>query len=231
MVTLRDQQTANKARLAAGMVSHLVSSTNSKVDSSGKKISFGILPHVTCPGRTQFCTGCYVSSSYRYPNVPKVLANNTATLFALQRGAADPVTEMSVLLDSMVKKSGATKAKTFRIHWSGDFFSQEYLGAWFEVAKNNPSIEFFTYTRCFHLSFKDKPVNLTIYASADSFNLQQAKAFSTAYNFPIAYAGRDTDVPTTFLPKLCPHQAGIKIDCVTCRRCVAGNEVYFRYHR
>jgi len=37
--------------------------------------------------------------------------------------------------------------KAVRIHASGDFFNQEYFDMWLEVAAENPSVEFWAYTK------------------------------------------------------------------------------------
>lgn len=40
--------------------------------------------------------------------------------------------------------------KMFRIHESGDFFSQEYMDAWIRVAQERPRILFYAYTKSLH---------------------------------------------------------------------------------
>jgi len=43
------------------------------------------------------------------------------------------------------------KTKWVRIHVSGDFFSQTYFNAWLKVARANPDILFYAYTKSLHL--------------------------------------------------------------------------------
>jgi len=38
-------------------------------------------------------------------------------------------------------------ARAIRVHMSGDFFSQEYFDTWMELARNNPGVEFWAYTK------------------------------------------------------------------------------------
>ncbi len=49
-------------------------------------------------------------------------------------------------------------ATLIRIHVSGDFFNQAYFDAWLEVAKNNPDIIFYAYTKS--IPFWIKRLNL-----------------------------------------------------------------------
>lgn len=76
-------------------------------------------------------------------------------------------------------------AKKVRIHASGDFFSQEYFDMWLDVARNNPTVEFWAYTKSINFLVKRLdviPDNLTITASKgsrfdiliDMYNLKSA---------------------------------------------------------
>jgi hypothetical protein len=47
----------------------------------------------------------------------------------------------------LIRNSLPQKAKLVRIHQSGDFFSQMYFDAWIMVAKFNPNIIFYCYTK------------------------------------------------------------------------------------
>jgi hypothetical protein len=53
-----------------------------------------------------------------------------------------------------------------RVHVGGDYFSEEYLLAWIEVAKRNPSKVFYSYSKSLHLMKKYAlPSNLVLTAS------------------------------------------------------------------
>lgn len=39
------------------------------------------------------------------------------------------------------------KAKAVRIHASGDFFNQDYFDMWLQICRDNPSVEFWAYTK------------------------------------------------------------------------------------
>ena len=77
------------------------------------------------------------------------------------------------------------KIRIFRIHDSGDFFSQEYFNAWVETAKQRPDILFYAYTTSLPFwaeRIEDLPKNLRLIASKggkaddliDKHNLRQA---------------------------------------------------------
>lgn len=47
----------------------------------------------------------------------------------------------------IIQHSLPSSAKIIRLHVSGDFFSQSYFDAWLRVARNNPNMLFYTYTK------------------------------------------------------------------------------------
>lgn len=59
------------------------------------------------------------------------------------------------------------KLPWFRIHESGDFYNQEYLNKWIQIARNNPYTWFLAYTKNWLLDFSKVPNNLTIRYSSD----------------------------------------------------------------
>ena len=83
----------------------------------------------------------------------------------------------------MVKRINASlpkKAKIIRIHVSGDFFNQKYFNAWVSIAKLNPDILFYAYTKSlkYWLEYKEEPYseipsNLKLTASWDHSNSKQ----------------------------------------------------------
>lgn len=48
------------------------------------------------------------------------------------------------LMNIEIKKK---KANAIRIHDSGDFYSKEYLYKWIQIAKDNPEVNFYAYTK------------------------------------------------------------------------------------
>lgn len=143
--------------------------------------SFGLLAGVTCPGQTEFCDVCYGVSAEGRPNVYSNLESNLEEL----RGKNE--LEMADLLREMMGDYRAAFDKSdlpdehdiFRIHWDGDFFSEEYARAWRTVIEENYETKFWVYTRSF-----GEPVdvvdilagipNLAFYLSVDANNIDTA---------------------------------------------------------
>jgi hypothetical protein len=72
----------------------------------------------------------------------------------------------------LVKSGVAPKipkdCKAIRIHAAGDFFNQAYFDMWIEIAKANPDIEIWAYTKSLQYwvnRINDIPKNLTLTAS------------------------------------------------------------------
>jgi hypothetical protein len=73
-----------------------------------------------------------------------------------------------------------------RIHSSGDFFNQDYFDMWLEIARENPEVEFWAYTKSLRYwvnRINEIPVNLVLTASyggrndelIDKYNLKHVK--------------------------------------------------------
>lgn len=93
---------------------------------------------------------CYAASPERFPAVREHRWNNF----------------------DFVKNGGIpnipNQCKSIRIHASGDFFNQEYFDMWLELARNNPNIEMWAYTKSLQYwvnRINDIPDNLILTAS------------------------------------------------------------------
>ena len=65
------------------------------------------------------------------------------------------------------------ECKAVRIHAAGDFFNQAYFDMWIKIAKENPNVEFWAYTKSLKYWVKrinDIPANLILTASAGGRN-------------------------------------------------------------
>lgn len=93
---------------------------------------------------------CYAASPERFPAVRKHRWDNFE--FVLNGGVPE-ITK---------------KCRAVRIHASGDFFNQKYFDMWIELAKNNPGVEFWAYTKSLKYwvsRLGEIPDNLTLTAS------------------------------------------------------------------
>lgn len=81
--------------------------------------------------------------------------------------------KMANLIIKSMEYHGLANTDILRIHEAGDFFSQDYLDAWIEVAKRMPQTLFYAYTVSlpYYMARKDSlPKNFKIIASMDKHN-------------------------------------------------------------
>lgn len=204
--------------------------------------SFGLPSGLSCPGLTPFCESCYANNTENYsPGVRDLVTHN----FNLLKDAS--VDRMVELLDEAIGrfwsvcegKNIALKDRLFRIHWDGDFFSEDYARAWVIVMRKYSHVSFWTYTRSFVGTVNVVPIlveaeNLALYLSADQYNMEAAKA--VVGEFPKVllalcaedYAsGRELTQGTGRKVLVCPENSGrmpLVSDkgrgaCIDCRLC------------
>jgi ferredoxin len=198
----------------------------------------------SCPGATSVCeTICYAG---KLEKVFKGVRNTLLHNWELLR-EADYLT-MYNLIHEMIHdfvadcdKRGAEKL--FRIHWDGDFFSEDYTMAWRDVICDYPDVQFWAYTRsAFAVPIlKDIP-NLGFYFSTDEANKELGKELKAEYDIKLAYLAHtfaegkeDFKVIQTKAPIPCPENNKklpmISVNgsaCVRCSQCVfARNDILF----
>ena len=113
-----------------------------------------------------------------YPSTYNARKHNMDELKKVKRSIIDTI--------RLIENSIPNRTKWVRIHVAGDFYSQLYFDSWLLVAKRNPNILFYAYTKSipYWLNRKDKiPSNLILTASfgglhdelIESNNLRYAK--------------------------------------------------------
>lgn len=122
---------------------------------------------------------CYEASlEALYPSLRAMLWHNMDLLKPINT----KVQEMAIL----IQKSIPHNAEIVRIHVGGDFFNKHYMKAWIRVAKANPNVLFYAYTKSvlYWIELADSiPANLKLNASKggkrddiiDSFMLKEVK--------------------------------------------------------
>ena len=112
---------------------------NKKLDKS--ILCWSISPIKSCPNCQDCKKSCYANKSYRmWPNVKKCWDSN---LEMAHDGS---------FKGKIIKELATAKNVTaVRIHVAGDFFSQMYLNDWKEIASLFPDINFYSYSKTFHL--------------------------------------------------------------------------------
>jgi hypothetical protein len=121
---------------------------------------------------------CYAAAAERFPSVRDARWNNLELI------------RKSRNIVALISPSIPTKANRIRIHGSGDFFKQSYFDAWLEIARLNPNILFWAFTKSVQFwinRLNEIPDNLILQASRggkqdeliDQYNLKSATVFKT----------------------------------------------------
>jgi hypothetical protein len=144
------------------------------------------------------CEGCYALKEQRiYPNVlparqERLEASKSATFVATVHQEL-----------SKIKK----RPKYFRVHASGEFYSQDYINAWTELAKMNSDITFYAYTK------RIKTFDFSALQALPNFIIIDSLFFKG-----LNYGPKDSAPSGAFL---CPDQKGADVNCgVQCTWCM-----------
>lgn len=190
---------------------------------SNRAFSLPAGPVFSCPGATDACVGCYaMKNRHLFSNVQAAFAKNWLLIKKL--GAKkDTSKAVQALLDIIPKD-----AKIFRIHESGDFYSQWYVDVWAKVVKQRPDVQFWAYTRSFQFNFNEltKQKNFALWASTDKYNEKEAKKFvrkhrKSGVKHAIGPWKHNEEIPDKSF--ICPVTSKkLKVDgaCEKCRLCV-----------
>lgn len=141
---------------------------------------YSMPPVTTCPGATASCKqDCYAIKAYKqYPNVRTAWNHN----YALS-GTEDFVNAVAYYLaNELSSKRKSSKFRHFRIHESGDFYTQEYLDKWIAIARMFPQIEFLAYTKSGWLNFDNCPPNMIVRMSI----WEDSRPYKVDWNLPRA---------------------------------------------
>jgi hypothetical protein len=143
----------------------------------------------SCPGQTPTCAKvCYAGKLEKvYKGVRDVLMHNWELLKDADHDTMENL--LQDMIDDFKKDCEKKDApKLFRIHWDGDFFSDEYAFAWKHVILNNPDVKFWVYTRVASAANMLKQIdNLSLYYSTDSDNKEIAISLNKEKGIRLAY--------------------------------------------
>ena len=153
----------------------LFGTTNAKLKKQNIA-SFDLPQGHTCPFAGECLKFCYAGKGfYKMPSVKNKYSNNYE----------------ASLKDSFVNEANKSikalpNIKFYRVHSSGDYYNKKYIAKWLEIAKDNPTKIFYSYTKSIIL-FKglDLPTNLIIIQSEgtkkDSVYLNYSKPFARIF--------------------------------------------------
>lgn len=190
----------------------------------------------SCPSQTAYCERiCYAGKLEKiYKGVRSTLMHNWNLLKdASYNEMFDLLNEMIYSFEDDCHRRNAER--NFRIHWDGDFFSQDYLDAWVMVILEHPFTKFWVYTRVESAALDlhaIQPKNLNYYYSADPDNLHiarelQDKGIKIAYVGNTFAEGKEVFVTATKCPennKALPLISEKGSACQICKLCVDGRK-------
>lgn len=134
-------------------------------------IIFSLPAVLTCPGATVECMrNCYARRDERFTSVR---GSRIINYLISKRNDFETILENAIRNQIYTKRGDLRKRYqgkeiVFRIHESGDFYSDKYMLAWFHVAAKFPEITFFTYTKSFKMyerCMSERPDNFEVRAS------------------------------------------------------------------
>lgn len=228
------------------MTETLFLSKNTKVNMGGGANSFGTLPGSenggTCPGATHGEGGCcstpngrttqlcYVNKLMRiYRNVEPRLRENTNKI------VGKSYEEKLELFNNTIEefKSNNTKDKWFfRCYWSGDMEDESTAMALVAMAKQQPEVMFWAYTRTYWFAHHFKGLkNYALYLSIDPVNkakvLETYETLKEYKNIGLAWMdNKSLYKPADVKFIHCPSTAGAKLPngenrhCKDCKLCM-----------
>ncbi len=169
----------------------------------------------TCPQSTELCRKyCYGNKSWaQYPRV-RATRNKNYTK-SKQKSFVKNISEMIPKL----------RTKYFRIHETGDYYSQAYLDKWFEIVKAFPDIRFVTFSKSWYLDWSMMPTNMTRFWSVwpDSKNIPNKG--NLAYTI---HESKEFDYPVNGSIFICPYP---QKRCHQCMRCFDDPPKYMAFRK
>jgi hypothetical protein len=147
----------------------------------------------SCPGATSVCESvCYAGKLEKvFPTVKKNLLHNWELLKNADHDTMEAL--LTEMIEEFIVDCERRNAKMlFRIHWDGDFFSDEYAFAWKHVILNHPNVQFWVYTRVKSAAVMLKDIdNLSLYYSTDSENKDTGIDLKTTHGIRLAYLAKN----------------------------------------
>ena len=96
---------------------------------------------LVCPSAGVCAQLCYArSGTYNFSNVKKAHTRNLESIVDDPQGWKNQLT-------NELKAKRYQGGKSVRIHDSGDFFTEQYFLLWLDIAKENPHVFFYAYTK------------------------------------------------------------------------------------
>jgi hypothetical protein len=182
----------------------------------------------TCKSCLQCHKFCYArKAEYLYPKVKPCRDNNLK-----ESKKKDFAFNMWNAINIIILKKPISY---FRIHESGDFYSEIYIKDWYAIAERFKSITFYCYTKRNDLFtkalLKQKPSNLIIYFSIDGIQ-EYDESQLTTWRQDAEKQGYNGVSVITKDKSFCPAQLKDNVKCMeNCFLCaLSGHCVVFKKH-
>lgn len=162
------------------------------------------------------CKGCYAQKGFfNMPNVKNTIA---ITTWLCQN-------DLDFVKRAIQAQIKADKIDTIRIHATGDFFSTEYITMWHDIASNNKTVKFWTYTK--------NPIAENAFNDLDNINIVKSIIPDIGFNFGhIDYIIDTYNKLKSKGAKVHICKCGIDKNqhCTNCRGCIDNTYVLFIEH-
>lgn len=174
----------------------------------------------TCTGCCAGCKkNCYaIRDEIQYKGALRLRIANTHIMYTDMARGFQEIHDF--IMNRENNKRIKVKVRKFRIHESGEFFSLEYMRAWFKFATEHPFVQFYVYTKRFdwlETVYKEYnymlPANLTVNVSIWHNN------YSNPYKFA-EYIYDDSNITGDEPIKAYQCNCDGGKTCEDCNRCV-----------
>ena len=214
------------------MTSPLIVSISQGNKKLGKIPNFSLSAGTSCPGASDWCSKyCYAKGW------PVGFFNKIRYSDNLSRSKMPDFERKMVHKLRIYATVSKIKYPPFRIHVSGDFYSQGYINKWIRIIRVLPQIKFYSYTRSWMIpellpileKLRALP-NMQLFASCDSTMPDPPQGWRVAWIEGDGKGGVYDDPRSIGL--VCPEQSDKKQNCADCKYCFMGKykDVIFKIH-
>jgi len=195
-----------------------------------KVLVWNLPPVATCPGASSWCLkNCYNADD----------RNDIFPIREWQENWSWAIHNLKKVKEKIISQLKECKKPTaVRIHSSGDFFSQEYVQFWEDIADSAPEVSFWAYTRSWmiadmlpELEKLRERKNVQLFASWDETMPQPPSGWRLAFVLDRPDS-KISDRSPAEKSITCPEQTGELPNCASCGFCISKRvgDVIFYLH-